>query len=397
MPLKAKNMNDGQGETLKNIGQFIDSFLPIMDGVSLTVQNYAYWLHKKNQPVCVITPKYPNYSDNEPYPVLRFNSVPIIGHKPYRLGLPELDISFGNLLKQVSFGLVHAHSPFISGNIALNIAKKRHLPLVATFHTKYREDFEHSVHNKFIANLMTKEVIRFYDKADEVWISQPSIEETIREYGFKGRVEVVPLGNDLICNQPVAQVKKQARKDLHITDNNTVFLFVGQHTWEKNTRMIVESLALIKDLPFIMFFIGTGYAAENLKQLVTQLGLTEKVKFLGVITERTQLQQYYAAADLFLFPSTYDTWALVVHEAAALGTPSVLIEGSTIAKIITDNYDGFLTANSSESLAARLRGLISKPELIKKVGLNAERNLTRSWEDITDEVLDRYQKLMKRK
>jgi len=369
-------MNIGLSETLKTFGQFIDSFQPIMDGVSLTVQNYAHCLHKNNQSVCVITPKYPKYSDNEPYPVLRFNSVPIMGHKPYRLGLPELDISFKNLLNQVSFGLVHAHSPFISGNIALNIAKKQHLPLVATFHTKYREDFEHSVHNKFLVNLMTKEVIRFYDMANEVWISQPSVEETIREYGFKGKVEVVPLGNDLICDRPVEQIKVQARKDLQIPDKENVFLFVGQHTWEKNTRMILESLALIRDLPFKMFFIGTGYAAEELEQIVTKLGLNEKIKFMGVINERSVIKQYYAAADLFLFPSTYDTWALVVHEAAALGTPSVLIEGSTIAKIITDNYDGFLTANSSESLAARLRELISKPELIKKVGLNAERNVS---------------------
>jgi len=390
-------MSDGHSENLKTIGLFNDSFPPIMDGVSLTVQNYAYWLRKKDQPVCVITPKCPNYSDNESYPVFRFNSIPVIGRKPYRLGLPALDLSFKNLLNQISFGLVHAHSPFVSGNIALNIAKKQHVPLVATFHTKFREDFEHTVHNKYIANLMTKEVIRFYEKADEVWISQPSIEEILREYGFKGKVEVVPLGIDLMSDQPVELIKKQARKDLQIKENETILLFVGQLTWEKNTRIIVESLALIKDLPFKMFFIGTGYAAENLKQMVSLSGLTEKVEFLGVITERAQIKQYYAASDLFLFPSTYDTWALVVHEAAALGTPSVMIEESNVAKLITDNENGFLTANSSEMLASRLRELISEPGLIKKVGFNAERDLTRSWDSVTEEVLDRYQKLMKRK
>jgi len=82
----------------------------------------------------------------------------------------------------------------------LSISKKQNIPLVATFHSKYREDFEHSVYNKYIARQMTNEIIRFYEKADEVWISQPSVEETIREYGYKGKIEVVPLGNDFLNN-----------------------------------------------------------------------------------------------------------------------------------------------------------------------------------------------------
>ena len=385
------------GDALKAIGLFNDSFPPIMDGVSLTVQNYAYCLHKKDQPVCVITPKSPQSDDNEPYPVYRYTSIPILGRKPYRFGLPKMDLSFRTELNQVSFGLVHAHCPFSSGNIALRIAKEQHVPFVATFHSKYRDDFERSVHNKFIAKLMADEVIRFYEKADEVWISQASVEDTIREYGFKGKVEVVPLGNDFTSDQPVKPIKKQARKDLDINDNETVFLFVGQLIWEKNTRLIVESLALINDLPFKMFFVGNGYATDDLKQLVDKLGLSSKVEFVGTITDREKLKQYYAATDLFLFPSTYDTWALVVREAAALGTPSVLIEGSTISKAITNNYNGFLTQDSNESFASCLRELISKPELISSVGLNASKTITRTWESMTDDVIDRYQNLVKRK
>ena len=292
--------------------------------------------------------------------------------------------------------MVHAHCPFSSGNIALQIAKKQKVPFIATFHSKYRDDFEHSVHNKLLAKLMVKEVIHFFEKADEVWISQPSVEETIREYGFKGKIEVVPLGNDFSNEEPLEPIKKTARKELQITNNETVFLFVGQIIWEKNIRMIVESLALIKDIPFKMYFIGIGYAAEEIKVLVNNLGLSKKVEFVGLITERDKLKQYYAAADLFLFPSTYDTWALVVREAAALGTASVLIEKSNVAQIITNNVNGFLTADAADSFATCIRNLIANPELIKQVGVNASKSITRSWESVTDEVLDRYHHLMKR-
>jgi glycosyltransferase involved in cell wall biosynthesis len=381
----------------KIIGIFNDSFPPIMDGVSLATQNYAYWLNQKKQSVCVVTPKSPNYSDNEPYPIYRYTSIPIFGRKPYRFGFPDIDHSFKKNLEKISFSLVHAHCPFSSGRLALDIAKKQKIPIVATFHSKYRDDFEHSVHNKYIAKQMTNEIIRFFEKADEVWIPQASVEETIREYGFKGHVEQVENGNDFATNEPIEPIKKSARKALQIADNEFMLLFVGQHIWEKNIRLIVESLALINDLPFKMFFVGTGYATSDLKDLVEKLGLSSRVKFVGLIIEREQLKQFYAAADLFLFPSTYDTWSLVIREAAALQTPSILIKDSIAANVITDNWNGFLTENSTESFALKLRELFHEPELIKKVGLNASTSITRSWESVLEEVLDRYQKLMLRK
>ncbi len=385
------------GDKEKTIGIFNDSFPPIMDGVSLTAKNYAYWLHQKHQPVCVITPKSPNYSDHEPYPIYRYTSIPIIGREPYRIGLPHIDLGFQTEIDQVSFGLVHAHCPFSSGRLALSIAKKQKIPFVATFHSKYRDDFEHSVYNKYIAKQMTNEIIRFFEKADEVWIPQASVEETIREYGFKGKVEVVDNGNDFSSNLPIEPIKRAARKELNIPEKEMVFLFVGQHIWEKNTRLIIESLAMIKNLPYKMFFIGVGYAASELKQLTDELGLSEKVEFVGMITDRERLKQYYVAADLFLFPSIYDNAPLVLREAAAMHTPSILVEGSSSAENIIDNFNGFLIQNTSESFAAKLRELIVSPEKIHTAGMNASHSIARSWESVTDEVLDRYKKLMERK
>jgi len=384
-------------DNLKTIGIFNDSFPPIMDGVSLAAQNYAYWLHQKNQPVCVITPKSPNYSDNEPYPIYRYTSIPIIGRKPYRIGLPDIDFTFKTEIEQISFGLVHAHCPFSSGRLALSIANKQKIPFVATFHSKYRDDFEHSVYNKYIAKQMTNEIIRFFEKADEVWIPQASVEETIREYGFKGKVEIVDNGNDFATNSPIGPIKNEARKVLNIGEKEIVFLFVGQHIWEKNTRLIIESLALIKDLPYKMYFIGVGYAAADLKQLADELGISNKVEFVGMITDRERIKRYYAAADLFLFPSIYDNAPLVIREAAAMHTPSVLVKGSSSAENVTDNLNGFLVNNTVESFAGKLRELIASPERIEIAGLKASQSIARSWESVTEEVLDRYKKLMLRK
>jgi len=75
-------------------GLFNDGYMPIIDGVTLTVRNYAYWLKKKLGPTYVITPFVPNYKDIDPFPVIRFLSVPTVVRPPYRIGFPNFDLRF---------------------------------------------------------------------------------------------------------------------------------------------------------------------------------------------------------------------------------------------------------------------------------------------------------------
>ena len=134
-----------------------------------------------------------------------------------------------------------------------------------------------------------------------------------------------------------------------------------------------------------------------MKEMVTEKGLDSQVTFVGTVTERETIKQYYAAADLFLFPSLYDTDGLVVKEAAALQTPSVLVETATAASIITDNENGFLIPNDLDAFANRLRELIHDPKRVHRVGVQASRSIVRSWEDVVGEVLERYNNLIARK
>lgn len=379
------------------IGLFNDCFPPIMDGVSLTTQNYAYWLNKKAGNVCVVTPSAPDAKDEGTYPVYRYSSIPIPMRKPYRLGFPRIDWPFHARIHKLSFDLVHAHCPFSSGSLAMRIAKSQHIPLVATFHSKYRSDFERAIPCKSIVDYLIRNVVRFYEMADEVWIPQASVEETLREYGYKGKVEVVDNGNDFADGAPIAELRRVAREMLKLGDDEMMFLFVGQHIWEKNLSFLLDVLAQIKEQSFRMYFIGTGYAASEIKQKTRELSLMEKTTFVGNITERERLKQYYAAADLFLFPSLYDNAPLVVREAAALHTPSLMIRNSTAAEIISDSSNGFLSANNVNAYAERITELIRQPRLITRVGDEASRTIARSWENVAEEVYDRYMNLMIRK
>ncbi len=379
------------------IGLFNDCFPPIMDGVSLTTQNYAYWLHKKTGNVCVVTPKSPDARDAEEYPVYRYSSIPIPMRKPYRLGFPRIDWPFHERISRLSFELVHAHCPFSSGALAMQIAREQHVPVVATFHSKYRADFERAIPSRLLVDYLIRKVIRFYEAADEVWIPQAAVEETLREYGYKGRVEVVDNGNDFAGVPSLESMRREARRELGLCSGEFMFLFVGQHIWEKNLGFLLDALALLPDVPFRMYFVGSGYANDELKQKVAGLGLSSKVTFVGSIVEREVLKRYYVATDLFLFPSLYDNAPLVVREAAALGTPSILIKDSTASEIISDSVNGFLSFNSTDAYAGRIREILQPPAVIRQVGEEASRTIARSWEDVTEEVYDRYSRLIKRK
>lgn len=386
------------------IGLFNDCFPPIMDGVSVTTRNYAYWLNRKRKDICVVTPQAPEATDNEGYPVYRYLSIPIPMRKPYRLGFPRIDWPFHRQISRIDFDLVHAHCPFSSGYLARQIARDQDIPMIATFHSKYREDFQRIIPNRFMIDYLIRNIVDFYEQADEVWIPQPAVEDTLREYGYQGKVEVVDNGNDFSDSPYSLKLKRETRIELGLDPDAPVLLFVGQHIWEKNIRFILEALTGLRHRTFQMLFIGTGYAAEDIRLLAEKLHLTEdctqtgipRVSFLGKISDRERLKAYYTAADLFLFPSLYDNAPLVVREAAAMHTPSMLIEGSTAAEIVTDGVNGFLCPNDVNQYAARLADLMDHPSVVEAVGKGASRTLARSWEDIANEVNDRYNHLIQR-
>lgn len=373
-----------------------------MDGVAMTVVNYADWLSRRGEDVCVMTADVPGAHYDTPYPVYRYFSVPIPLRKPYRYGLPQFDYKFQRQIESLPLDLIHAHSPFVSADIALQEARRRHIPLVATFHSKYKDDFMRVVHSEAIANRLVRNVVRFFEAADEVWIPQHAVGETLREYGYRGHMEVVENGNDYAACPCTPRLKQAAKGRLGISAQVPMLLFVGQHIWEKNTRLILQSLAAIKQQPWQMVFVGEGYAKEDLQQLAKDLGLNavdgeeDRVTFVPCIHDREQLRQYYLAADLFVFPSLYDNAPLVAREAAAMHVPSLMVRGATCAEVISDGDNGFLACNDVTAFSQALAYLLRRPMVIQRAGDRAAKTLTRTWENIVAEVDDRYQHLIYR-
>jgi len=265
---------------------------------------------------------------------------------------------------------------------------------VATFHTKYREDFRKVLNNELFIEFLMKLTLDFYNAADQVWVPNRATGETLKEYGYEGKFEIVPNGSDMKFLEIPKRLKSRQNgfEMTGLDANDFILLFVGQHRWEKNVQMIIEALKMLKDKSrsFKMVFVGEGYAAKEMKQMVKEYDLKDRVKFLGPIIDRKELSCIYSIADLFVFPSMYDNSPLVIQEAAAFDIPSIVVKNSSSAEGITDKVNGFLVDNSPEALAMTISELMNYPEIIQLTGEGARKSLYKNWETIVDEAYLRY-------
>lgn len=380
-------------------GLFNDSFPPILDGVTLTVENYAHWLKVKGYDPCVVTPWNPVATPVD-YEVMKFFSLPIRSRHPYRYGYPKLDPFIWHRLRNTNFKIVHAHCPFSSGRLGVYVKRHNKVPLIGTFHSKYRDDLKHSFKRMpWMVDIIMRRILDFFNACDEVWIPQAQVEDTVREYGYRGPLTVVENGNDFASyvKGDLWNFKAEAKKEIGINKNEIALLFVGQHIWEKGLDIILDTLhQLDGKVNFKMNFIGTGYALNEIKNRLADYGLSDRAILHGVISDRGKLSRYYAGSDLFLFPSFYDNAPLVVREAAAMGTPTILLEGSTASEVISDGRNGFLAKKNPVDFANLITKLDSNPDELRRVAIGARDTLVRSWENVVDEVMDRYDAIINR-
>jgi len=385
-----------KGKKKMIIGQFSDAFPPITDGVAQVVKNYAKLLNTRNNLSYVITPVVPEAEYNYTFPVITYKSLNLRGRKYYRLGIPYCDKDFNKKIKKINFDIIHAHSPFVSGKIGKKIANKLDVPFIATFHSKYRDDFKQILKFDFLVDRIIKRIVAFYESADEVWTVSKAAIDTLRDYGYRGEIFVMENACDFT---PLKE------RDLAIMDINTIFnlddsvplfVYVGQHIWQKNIRMIIKSLNILnkRGKNFKMLFIGDGDKKNRAEEMINDYGLSNKVSFTGNIYDRDMLKKIYARSLAVFIPSLYDTSSLVIKEAAALETPVIVIRDSTISQGINDGVNGFLINNNPRALADKTMFLIKNMSIAKKAGEKAKKTLYRNWEDIMISVEERYEFLL---
>ena len=371
-----------------------DSFPPNIDGVVNVVLNYADHLMKDHGvQVAVGTPEYPDaHYEQYPYRVVSYPSLDTTTlMSGYRAGYPFS----GKALEELgAFGpdIIHSHCPVASTILGRLLREQTEAPVVFTYHTKFDIDIHRAVKLPMAAEESIRAMVANIEACDEVWVVSRGAGENLMSLGYEGDYRVMHNGVDFARGRVAEADVARVTGGYDLPDGVPVLLFVGRMMTYKGLPLILDALKLLMDAgqDFRMVFIGKGPDQELMEKKARSLGLGDKCIFVGPVYDRDELRAWNTRADLFLFPSTFDTNGLVVREAAACGLGCVLIKGSCAAEGITDGRNGFLIDESAEAMAALLREVCQDLPRLRAVGQHAMDEIYLSWQSAVDAAYDRY-------
>lgn len=381
-------------ENKKTICLLNDSFPPIIDGVANAVKSYADIIYASGENPVVITPTHPESCDEQfPYPIVRYPSLDfrkLTGG--YTAGIP-FSPAITRELEGREVAILHSHCPIASNFLGRELRRVLDVPLVMTYHTKFDVEIQKNVKGKLLRAGSVKALVQNISACDEVWAVSAGAADNLRSMGFEGECIIMPNGVDLPLGRVSQEAICRATEGFDLPDGVPVFLFVGRMMWYKGLKIIADALAMQKaaGTDYRMVFVGSGAELEAFQGYVERIGIMDKCIFVGPVHDRQLLRAWYCRADLFLFPSTFDTNGLVVREAAACCLGAVLVSGSCAAEGITDGVNGLLIEENAESLNACLTKVLHSPGLMKAIGENAARELYLSWDDAVHNAMRRYE------
>lgn len=376
--------------------ELIDTYYPTVDGAINVAKHYCEELNKLSE--CKLAAPKParkdKYKDKESFEVIRCTASP--APEKYRSAFPEPDRKFVRKIKREKFDVLHTHSPFAMGRFALKMGHKYKVPVIATLHTQYHQDFERVLKSKVLVDFMIKYIMKVFNNADSVWTVSNKSCEILRKYGYTGKIEVVRNGTDFKYPDNAQELVKKVN-DLHgLEGQKNLLIFVGRMAWYKNLKIIVDAIEIIKrnGLDFKMLFVGGGFDLEEVKEYADKKGVSDRCIFTGAVKDKSLLQGYYLRGNLMVFPSTFDMAPVTAVEAAAHDLCAVMTRGSCSAECIEDGVNGFLAEENAESFADKIMEVLSQDGVTKKAGKEARKTLYRTWEMVAEEVNEKYKKVV---
>jgi 1,2-diacylglycerol 3-alpha-glucosyltransferase len=369
------------------VGFFTEVYRPVVNGVVESVDALASGLREAGHQVYCFAPKMRGSDENTS--VLSLPSLPLPANTPYRLTLPLVSRRhINNVIKRLH--VIHVHSLFVTGWTGLRYARRYGMPIVYTYHTQL-EAYAHYVPfephaTRFAASQLTR---TFGNLVDAVIVPTPAMADHLREMGIETRIEVIPSGIDVDRFAAGAR-RDDVREKMGARRDDRMVLFVSRLAKEKNAETLLSALAAVNDPGVKLAIAGDGPARGDLEGLANELGVGERVRFLGNVP-RESLPDYYASADLFAFPSTTETQGLVQAEALAAGAAVIAADVPSNRDVIGDA--GRLIDPTPSAFARAIASVEGPPSSVDRLRAR-ERARAFSVVQQVDRVLDVYRSLL---
>jgi glycosyltransferase involved in cell wall biosynthesis len=348
------------------IAFFTEGYDPFLNGVVTSIKTLRAALQRQGHEVVIFAPAYPGYRDDDER-VVRLPSVRWLkGHYPSLSPLARnTDVLAGQ-----GFDIVHSHHPFTMGQLSARLAKKHGLPLIYTYHTMLNEYGQYApLFSSAAQHWLVRRCQRHCAQADGVTSATAVVREVLRSQGVRTPIVVRPEGVPAI--RPSAGARERLRRELGVPEQTPLLLYAGRLAREKRLDMLLRSAARLgRGRAFRLCLAGGGPMEAELRKLAVELGMAERVTFCGWV-EHAKLADYYAAADLFLFPSPADAMGIVLVEAMSAGLPCVAVDKYGPSEVVIDGLTGILTAFDESDFSDATRRLLDNPFLRQRMAAAA--------------------------
>jgi len=300
-------------------------------------------------------------------------------------------------LTGASYDLIHSHY-WLSGRLAMLFADRWGVPMVSTFHTLAQ------LKNRVAETAAEREQAVRFDierrtmaRSDRVVaLTDVDRQQMLRHYGRQAPIAVIPGGVDLELFSPKPQ--SVARSSLGLPQSTKVLLFVGRIQRLKGLEILVRAFAALGELDAQLLIVGgrPGTTHETreitrLQHLAAKLGVGGRTRFVGAVPHE-ELPTYYAAADVTVMPSSYESFGLVAVESLACGTPVVATRVGGLASIVRDGETGLLVPwRDAAMFAERLRRVLIEDSLRERLSAQARGSVEQyGWHRIAEAHLALY-------
>src|SRR5438552_5007018 len=347
-----------------------------VNGVATTIRKMTAAGAAAGKELIVIT------SRNE----LSIDDIPIKNFKPIgEFELPEYELqklSFPPILQMLDyiqrerFTEVIISTPGPIGLTALLAAKMLNLQTSGIYHTDFPQYVRILTEDSFLESVTWRYMHWFYNQLDTVFVNSEEYRESWIKRGFEpAKLKIFPRRLDTQLFHPTrrdpAFFEKFGAKNGQIR-----LLYVGRVSREKDLDLLAEAYRRLRDegLSIQLCVVGHGpYAREFSESLPEAL-------FTGYLTGG-ELAAAYASADIFVFPSTTDTFGNVIIEAQASGVPVIVSDSGGPKELVEDKPKGVSTkSHDVEDLTRAIRELVADPERRKRIGdLARESVIDRTW------------------
>ena len=380
-------------ESLK-IGFFTDGYLPQLDGVGENVSSLATALRRAGQQVYVIAPKHPGFKDKDPN-VFRLRSVRVYKKPEWRMALPIPEKDFRQAAK-IPFDIVHGHAGGPVSFLGFEIARRRNIPYVFTYHTLWNRYTHYILKGTVLTPKMTEIATKIYCNLCTLIIAPTKrVKAELRSYGVTKPVYVIAGRLDLDRFRGVE--KGYLRKKLQLGKEVSIILYVGRLGKEKSVDLIIKSFSLVNKVQknTALVIVGDGPEREKLEKLTKKERIDKKTLFTGFIN-RDQIPLVYKDADIFVFASQTETQGLVVPEALASGLPCVVVNDPAFKDVVIEGRNGLLASDKPKDFAGKTLKLLENPTLRRKLSTNAQAFASQNFsiEKQVEEHLEAYRQAL---